>query len=354
MEFLVKVCTSPVRSSYREVVAKKLAAEINRRCTTMGERRGIQGFNEKAGEYAIDLGRALELINQNHTWTERGQLLDLIAEVDVNGATPEKQIELNPAERLLHFLIFLEGDGAAMLFLARYFLENRAIANLHSPDTVNHIAQEMFIEVLSQYYELTDAPAERVKLRRYIDGLRAKPFRGKGGTHKLKLHLQTLHRLGFLELDGSCYRLPTESGHSGPSLLAALCNEIPDVVVLEKIVGSKRSLDVAANVFNLSGLDTSTPQADEIIPVIVFYYSQIMANGTPLASLSTLIEAVQIRCLIKGRGNLSFNALQSLIVQTQKENAKDVRLHVDRRGRPAFLKLSPRFIEAFSDNKVVA
>ena len=119
MEFLVKLCTSPVRSSYREVVAKKLAAEINQRCTARGEERGIQGFNEKAGEYAIDLGRALWLINENHTWTERGQLLDLIADVDVNGASPEQQIALNGAEKLLHFRIFLEGDGGALLFLAR-------------------------------------------------------------------------------------------------------------------------------------------------------------------------------------------------------------------------------------------
>src|SRR5436189_10231 len=100
-------------------------------------------------------------------WMERGQLLDLIADVDVNGASPEQQIALNGAEKLLHFRIFLEGDGGAILFLARYFLENHAIANLHSPDTVNHIAQEMFIEVLSQDLTLTDATTERVKAERY-------------------------------------------------------------------------------------------------------------------------------------------------------------------------------------------
>jgi len=233
-------------------------------------------------------------------------------------------------------------------------LENHAIANLHSPDTVNHIAQEMFIEVLSQYLNLTDAPPERVKLRRYIDGLKAKPFRGKGGTHKLKLHLQTLYRLGFLQLDGPCYGFPKDNAHSGKSLLAALCDEIPDVVALEKIIQSKRSLEVAANIFNLDGIAPSIPQLDDIIPVIVSYYSRIMANGTPLAALSTLIEAVQIRCLINGRGNVSFDALQALIVQAQKENTKDIRFHVDRRGRPAFLKLSSRFIETFSDTKVVA
>jgi hypothetical protein len=352
MEFLVKACTSPVRSSYREVVAKNLATEINQRCTTRDGESGIQGFNEKAGEYAIDLARALELINQNHTWTERGQLVDLIA--DISNASPERQVELNPAERLLHFRLFLEGDGAALLFLGKYFFENQAIANLHSPDTVNHIAQEMFIEVLSQYYELAQAPAERVKLRRYIEQRKAKPFTGKGGTHKLKLHLQTLYRLGFLQLDGSSYRVPGENATLGKSSLASLCKEVPDILALEKIIQSKQSLDVAAKVFQFDSVNRSATSLDEIIPMIVRCYGHILANGTPLAALSTLIEAVQIQWFVIEHKAITFDTIQSLILEAQKENAKDMRLHVDRRGRPAFLKLSSRFAERFSDNKVVS
>src|SRR5437016_4623823 len=80
MEFLVKLCTSPVQSSYREVVAQKLADEIERRCKAKADKEdGIAGFNENAGEYAIDLARGLDLITQNHTWTDRGHLVHLIA-----------------------------------------------------------------------------------------------------------------------------------------------------------------------------------------------------------------------------------------------------------------------------------
>src|SRR5207302_9409596 len=248
-EFLVKLCSSPVQSSYREVVAKKLADQIEARCKVeLSGEEGIKGFNEKAGEYAVDLARSLEVINDNHAWTEKGHLIGLIA--DVAKKTPTEEVELNPAEKLLHFRIFLEGDGAAFLFLAKYFLANESIQSIHSPEAVNPLAQDMFVDILREYYSLTTAPTDRLKLRRHLEAVKTKPFRGKGGTHKIKLHVHTLYRLGLLNSDGSSYQLPKpEREVSG---LATLIRRIPDVATLEKSIQLKQWAQIAAEVFNLS------------------------------------------------------------------------------------------------------
>jgi len=351
LEFLVKLCTSPVQSSYREVVAKKLAVQIRRRCQveTAGE-RGIKGFNEKAGEYAVDLARALELINENHGWTEKGHLVNLIA--DVAGKTPAEEVELNLAEKLLHFRLFLEGDGAAILFLGRFFLEHGCIQNLHSPDGVNRLAQEMFVEILGDYYAQTLAPIDRLKLRRRLESAKSKPFKGKGGTHKIKLHVQTLYRLGFLRSDGHSYELPAKTSSSA-SGLGILLQKVPDVVALEKVIQSKTWIDVAAGVFSLGHEQARDQSEDKLLPIVTSYYRKIMDSGTPLASLQTLIEATQIDMLAQHARVVSHGTLEAAIVHAQKRKPKEVRFPVGRLGRPAFLKMSQDFVKSFAANGVV-
>ena len=50
MEILIKGCTSAIRSSYKEVVTRKLTQEIKSR-----EKK----FNAAAGGYAVDLAKEL-------------------------------------------------------------------------------------------------------------------------------------------------------------------------------------------------------------------------------------------------------------------------------------------------------
>jgi hypothetical protein len=346
LEFLVKLCTSPVQSSYREVVAKKLATQIESRCKTEGPGvDGIKGFNEKAGEYAVDLARGLNLINQNHGWTERGHLVNLIA--DVTEKSPAEEVELNPAEKLLHFRIFLEGDGAAILFLGRFFLENRCIQNLHSPDAVNRLAQEMFVDVLRDYYAQTQGTTDRLKLRRYLESLRGKPFKGKGGTHKIKLHVQTLYRLGLLKSDGYLYELPN-SCSPDKSAIGILLRRVPDISTLEKVVQNREWIEIAAEVLMLRHEPVQQRSHDKLLSIVATHYRKVMDSGTPLASLHTLIEAAQITMLIEHAQMISYAMLESVIIGAQKRNPKDLRFHVDRLGRPAFVKMSSQFADLFA------
>jgi len=346
MEFLVKRCTSPVQSTYREVVEQKFAQEVRARG---------QDFNTPAGRYAVDLARGLGLITPNNIWTDKGHLVNLIAEVD-SGQEFEEQLVLTLPERLLHFRVFLEADGAALLFLARRLIQRGALVN---PDTTwNLVAQEMFVEAYSDYLVITNNTADRVKLRREIDRIKNKGYEGNSGSHKSFIHMQTLCRLGLVTRVNSggsrVYRLPEHPAGIQTGLVT-LVDQIPNALALEKVINDHKPIEVAASVLQIAFShyleDGVAPGAESLLPMLIAYYQQIMSTGAPLCSLSTVIEAMQIDLLARKSQLLPYDAAVQSIVVAQKQHPKEIRFHVDRRGQPAFLKLSDDFLREYSEEK---
>lgn len=339
MEFLVKLCTSPVQSRYREVVAQRLAQEITKRG---------KDFNRDAGAYAVDLGKDLGLLTQNNTWTEKGHLVGLIAEIEEGDW--QKQLALTLSERLLHFRVFLEGDGAAFLYIAKRLMHDNA---LPSDLTWNSFAKEMFIAVYSEYLNHATLTSDRVELRKIIERIKLNGYQGKSGNHKCFIHMQALNRFGLVERADPAehkYRLPQFSVGK-PSGVEILIKEIPDVFALEKIVKGHRWIEVAAKIFQIPSAASEDDRA--ILSLMVQYYEQIVSCGTPQCPLSTLIEATQIELLAKRSQLLTHNVATKVIMAAQKQSPKDLRFHVDRHGKPAFMKLSDTFVARYAHDEVV-
>jgi hypothetical protein len=340
MEFLVKLCTSPVQSSYREVVAQRLAQEITN--------NRAKDFNKDAAAYAVDLGKDLGLLTQNNTWTDKGHLVGLIAEIQ--DGTWQKQLALTLPERLLHFRLFLAGDGAAFLYIAKRLLHN----NVLPPDLHwNSFAKEMFIAVYSEYLSHTILTSDRVELQQIIERIKLNGYQGNSGNHKCFIHMQTLNRLGLVDRADPTehkYRLP-ESSLGRPSGIETLIKEIPDVFSLENVVESHRWIELAAKVFQIASSDCDDDRA--ILSLMVEYYERIVSCGTPHCPLSTLIEAVQIELLAKRSQLLTHNSAMAVIKAAQKQSPKDVRFHVDRHGKPAFMRLSDAFVARYAHCEAV-
>jgi lipid-A-disaccharide synthase-like uncharacterized protein len=338
LEFLIRNCTLAVQSSYAEVVAKKLEREI--------ERRGKE-FNVNAGLYAVDLARALDLLTPNHTWTDKGYLVDLIAEVDEKEL--EEELTLTLPERLLHFRLFLEGDGAVLLFIARHLVQHGEFS--HSDATANIFAQEMFVSILSEYLLLATVTADRISIRREIERISRKPYDGNTGRHKLLIHFQTLYRLDLVTCHdtapGTMYQMPDPS-NTHRNGLAYFAREIPDVLALEKIIATHSWVDIAANVFQIPSVQwdaTAETQRLKTLSLIATLYQRVASRGAPLCSLSTLIEATQVTLLAQQAQLLTYAEALRLLTDEQKRLPKDVRFHVDRRGQPAFVKFSDKWLQ---------
>jgi hypothetical protein len=340
MEFLIKLCTSPVQSTYSEVVAGKLASEIR----TRGKE-----FNTAAGQYAVDLAKALDLITPNNTWTDKGHLVNLIA--GINDGEWDEQLTLSLPEKLLHFRVFLEADGAALLFISRRLLQHDSLPN--SDTTWNSFVREMFIEVYSDYLVITNNTADRVALRREIEQLKAKGYKGNTGSHKAFIHLQALYRLGLVDSAAPRkYQVPNhpQGMRSG---LEILVNEVPDVFSLEQVVSAHKWIEAAARVFQIACVPyPETPiksVTEKTLSLIMPYYQRVMSTGAPLCPLSTLIEAIQIN-LLEGQSQLlAYDNAVNLITEAQKARPKDIRFHVDRRGQPAFIKLSDDMVKTYAE-----
>jgi hypothetical protein len=337
LELLVKRCTSAVKSSYNEVVAEKLAKEVQKEGKL---------FNVPAAGYALDLARDLGIVNEQNVWTDRGHLVNLRATIVEGGW--EEQLHLNPRERLLHVRLFLEADGAALLYIARYLLEHGRVPN--SNEDWNVLAKDLFAQIYTECLKLTASTADRVSLRTERDRIRTRGYKGKSGPHKMFIHLQTLYRLGLVERGPSAavrqYLIPEADSGRG---LRVFVEEIADLYTLEQIVKEHRVLEVGAKVLQVSStrVNQATYAPEKFLFLVVPAYRGVMSTGTPLCPLSTLIEAIQIDLLASRSELLTYQVALQLLERIQQERPSDVRFHVDRRGTPAFLKLSDSIVSSY-------
>lgn len=336
LEILVKSCTSPVQSAYPERVAEKLAREITHRGRIDNPRFG---FNSAAARFALDLARGLGILTGNNTWSDKGHLVNLMATTSMDSLNAD--LVLSARERLLHFRLFLDGDGAALLHIARHILDEGRIRG--QVQEWNDFGRQMLIEVYERYLMETSNTADRLTLRRDLDRLKARPFSGKTGCHKSFLHLQVLYRIGLFErVDAGGHR-EYRPGELGTEALRTLLCEIPSVHELERVAENADWARVAAAVLypDARRVDLST---EDVLGLIIDTYRRITSTGVPLCSLTTLIDAAQIEVLAEREQFTERSQILDVLVQAQQEKPREVRFHVDRKGRPAFLKLSDGFL----------
>jgi len=344
MEFLIKNCSSATQSTYTEVLAVRLKGEIETRCQTR--------FNIAAGRYAVDLAKALGLLTANNTWTEKGHLVNLIAEV--SDGEPETQLSLSPPEKLLHFRLFFEADGAAFVSIGRYLREYSSLT--HSEAITSSFIEDMFVDIFSAYLSMTSNTADRVVLRNQIDRLRSRGYAGRTGSgktrqHKLHIHMQTLYRLGLVgRLDsptGIVYYLPEQAQEGGKLGLEIFLCEVPDLLTLERRIASREWVKIAGKALGIPAVVPTKLEVEHreyVFSLLVRFYRQVVSQGVPICPLSTVIEAIQITALVERRWVLEYDRIMKLISIEQKNDPKGIRFHVDRQGQPAFLKLSEHWM----------
>jgi hypothetical protein len=339
LSLLCRHCVSGVRTSYRETVAQQLTQELRSR---------NKDFNAAAGAYAVDLAKSLGLITADHVLSDKGQLVNLFAEQKEGDW--ETQLSLSNKEQLLYFRIFLEGDGAALVFLVDRILRDGSLPP--ADGTWNTLATEMFAKVYSDYLAMTNNTSDRVALRTLRDKVEANGYTGKSGSHQMFIHVQSLYRIGLISRTSSGHGrnyifTSSESDVDGP--LHSFASSVPDIVALERTIQRNDWAETAASVFHLADSEILSGDADaDILSMIIPYYGRIVSTGAPLCPLSTLIDAVQLELMAAARKLLRYDTVIQLLTAAQKENPKHIRFHVDRQGRPAFLKLSPEIVAATS------
>ena len=325
---LVQKCSSPTRSDHKKTVASRFMRHLHSAGIFM---------NAPAASYAVDLGRSAGLLTKNYVWTDLAHSLNILS-----GETSNlSECLLNLSERLLFFRIFLEHDGAAFIYFARRFLDRDI--SLISKNLWVELANNLFLYVLSDYLNHSLDIPSRVRIRQKLEHRRIKPFVGKSGAHQILLHLQTLYRLGLINKreknKKNNYYVDEKDIESGP--LAILAQEVPNIQSLERVVSERNMLSIAEKVYreqvyDKAGNHNNSISIEEEVESI---YDRVMSTGVNLCPLSTLEDVIDIRRIIRGAPVLHRQGILNGLRKMQIERPRSIRLHVDRFGNPAFLKM---------------
>ena len=323
-------CTSPTKSEFRD----RVAARFSDLCRKQAER-----INPSAGGYAVDLAKRLGLLNDNLVWTEHGHLLRLFD----TGRSVSMERELTLAERIVMFRMFLESDGAAMIYLARVAAEQAALPGKVG-DGWNELANAMVTGVYREYLEVEVEPIERMKLKGSLERRRQNPFSGRSGAHQVFLHLQAMYRMGLIGRDdGATGRKYVVLRSAVPEPLGELIATCPGVGELEGISRTGEWPTVAARIFASQlpvAVEKDDSESGEVFDELREDYGRVMSTGVAICPLRPLIEAVQIRRLISGRVVPSYQCGLEMIAEVRRRHPRRIRFHVDYLGRPAFIVLA--------------
>jgi hypothetical protein len=287
-------------------------------------------FNLPAAKYCVDLAKALHLLTENGFWTWSAHVLQLLpAGREEEGSFHS---ELSIEERLFWFRVFLEDDGAALLFLASKIL--RVGRLLQEGTDWNDVANEMMDYIYTSYLTVLEDIRERAETRQLLEKRKHRPYRGKSGAHQCFVHLNTMARIGLLISNGREY-------HKGPNgILDRFVNAVPDIRALEAVISKRNWPSIASSVFSGDLSREEGWSSREILEQASEFYARVMKTGVSLCSLSTVIETIQLGQLAQTLKPISYEECILIFRQEQARNPKKIRFHVDRIGRPAFIAIS--------------
>lgn len=315
---LVLRCTSPTRSEYPERVAQRLDDHM---------KAAGREFNLPAAKYCVDLAKGLGLLTDNNVWTDHAQTLHFLSAASISTGTAF-ELELSKPERIFFFRLFLEYDGAALLFFAHLLRRERTISQ-----DWNVLANEMMVFIYDAYLEVVTDIAERSRLRHSLEKRVKTPYGGKSGSHQCFVHLQSLMRMGLLE------RSSAKREYVAPAVepsLQGLLAKAPDVRSLDRAVTTGQWPEITAAVFGARG-PSRVSDRDTIMARCRAIYARVMSTGVTLCSLRTLTETIQTEDLAEGSTATETTDILNVLREAQAVDPKRVRFHVDRIGRPAFV-----------------
>ena len=322
LSLLVLRCTSPVSSDFPDRVARRLSA--------FGK-----DLNVAAASYAIDLAKALNLLNANLVWTNLGHLLSVVSVGEPAGSAAE----LSEAERVAFFRIFLEFDGAALIFFAKKIEAQDTVPGPH--ESWPQVAQELFESTYDEYLGFVTDTQTRIRVRQLAERRRGRPFQGKSGAHQSWVHIHTLHRLRLVEKVEECNARVYKGkrpvcGVQRPT--AKLIEVVPDLKTLEDVIYERACYDVASEVFGCADSEGELSDGDFVCKVRSVY-DCVMATGVALCPIQTLAEAIQVQSVAEHRRPPRMENIVTRLRNMQQTASDEIRFHVDRSGYPAYIKM---------------
>lgn len=308
-------CSSPTESRHEDAVA----AALKKWALANGYTLSLPGAT-----YAVGNARTLELLNDAHRWTSTGLALGFLHGASAPGSG--EGLALSEPERRLYLKQYLAAGGALLVQFAAWLL-NRGETSDDELRT-SSVIEQLLLETFDRYLGIVTDIRERTAVRKERERLSRSEYASSTKRHKRYPLLRTMERLELLANRDSTERIaPDPDGH-----LAALVNAVPDLQTLERIAKEETLYGVVERVYG-----PPRPQRSEAAALIERAYSFAIDRGLQACPLGYLDHLLFALSLVPPERSSEKGAAEEMLEPLHRRRPLDVRFHVDRRGRRAFV-----------------
>lgn len=318
----VTECTSATESRHEEAIAAALVR--------WARKNGQVGkISNPGATYAVGNARSLGFLTNSNRWTATGLALAYIDKAF--SPTGVQSVTLRPPEESLYLTSYLATGGALLITFGQWLMA-RGPTN-DEEIRRGSVVEALLTEALDAYLRIATDIRDRTAIRRERDRLGRSEYAASTKRHKCYPLITTMKRLRLLEeeKDGDkCVIAPDSEGR-----LATLLRAIPDVASLERLAGDNSLPAVLRAALPESGRSApwSPLPLQDLVARAYRFALDAGLQACPLTYLDDLLHAFAPGSTWQGRAEDLFEPLHQKL-------PGDVRFHVDRRGRRAFLLIS--------------
>ena len=360
---LVKSCTHPTSSAYLDSVAEKLLQQFKgvplvtlAQPGKAGDKSSLrlQGsvikLNPAAAKSVVQMAVKLGLLNENFFWSWKGHVINIMCEKEKSQSG--SFLELDFAEKIAYLKYYLEADGAMLLTLGEQILENPA--GISTKDLFEEpIVDVAFRKIVRSYLEKTGDLGSRTELRHKLVRLEAKRYNSNTRRHKILPRLIPLEDLGLLVREmtsGGETFVPAKRDAKIP--LKILVSGLRNIETMEQQFMRGEYFAIIANTLCDNVKVLSLDEHETLLSKEVAYvYVKLQDTGTAVYSLDAIADVACTRLLANCAILASPEQVVELLQRLQKDRPYDVRFHVDRQGRPAYLILSENLLKEMGSDE---
>ena len=337
---LVAKCTSPTHPGNQAEIAKKLAAEFQH---VPSEDLGGAKLGERgAAFHFVWMAKPGQLgfLASNLFWSWKGHVIHTLSSSHEFG-NPRDYLRLSPAEQLIFLKYYLEGDGAILVSLAQELISRGQLTERDLVQT--DLVEQMFHGIWSQYLESTTNISERV-------GLRLKLGRQRYDTttrrHKTYPHLVPLEDMGLLVRDkteGQDVFSPVFMNGQAP--LQTLLERFPTIWELESSIEHGELCAVIADAMHSEYCRFSLREDSvAVMRMVAESYHNLSTNGMVLHTKDAIADLCYAKMLSEDGILVTRSDIDDTLAALQTEYPTEVRFHVDRLGRPAYIVMANELV----------
>ncbi len=340
-----------LRTHYQADEPRVVIATVTH-CSSPTERRQEDGVAAalvrwaKANEYTLSLpgatyavgnARTLGLLNDAHRWTAAGLSFGYLHATCPARDGPEG-LALAVPEQRLYFKLYLENGGALLVKFARWLLERREVTDDDLRD--GSVIEKVLMDSLDEYMTFVTDIRDRTAIRKERERLSRSEYASSTKRHKRYPLLRTMTRLGLI----------TEAGPNGMPIitpdpegrLATLARTVPDVTTLERYAKDNTLYAVVEEVYG-----AVQPNEGSALMLVASAYAFAMGLGLQACPLAYLDDLLFASSLVTAREfSRAAGPTEELLEPLHRDRPSEVRFHVDRRGRRAFVLVSGEALES--------